>query len=109
MLPASGRRRRASKAPGLPLKASWMTSFTSKEKELLVSLGRDWIVPGDEDISSGAISKKRLKSQSEGFMNFSSTFEASQEAPGLAQPPPEGVQHVSRESKSVLPFCSRAV
>ena len=58
-----GRRRRASKASGLQLRASWATSFTSKEKELLVSLGRDCVVPGDENISSGVISKKRLKSQ----------------------------------------------
>ena len=83
-----GRRRRAtSKAPGLRLRASWATSFTSREKELLVSLGRDWIVPGDENISSGAISEKRLKSQSEGFTNFLSTFKELQEVPGLAQPP----------------------
>ena len=104
-----GRRRRASKAPGLPLKASWVTSFTNKEKELLVSLGRDWIVPGDENISSGAISEKRLKSQSTDFTNFSSTFKASQEAAGLARPPPEGVQQANRESESVLPFCSRVI
>ena len=85
-----------------------MTSFTNKEKELLVSLGRDCVVPGDENISSGVISKKRLKSQSTDFTNFLSTFKASQEAAGQAWPPPEGVQQVSRESESVLPFHSRA-
>ena len=105
-----GRRRRAtSKAPGLRFRASWTTSFTSKEKELLFSLVRDCVVPGDENISSGVISKKRLKSQSTDFTEFSSTFKASQEAAGLARPPPEGVQQVSRESESVLPFCSRVV
>ena len=104
-----GRRRRASKAPSLPLKASWVTSFTNKEKGLLVSLGRDCVVPGDENISSGVISKKRLKSQSTDFTEFLLTFKASQEAAGLARPPPEGVQQVSRESESVLPFCSRVI
>ena len=67
------------------------------------------MVPGDENISSGVISKKRLKSQSTDFTNFSSTFEVLQEAAGLAQPPPEGVQQVSRESKGILPFCSRVI
>ena len=105
-----GRRRRAtSKAPGLRLRASWATPFTSREKELLVSLVRDCMVPGGENISSGAISKKRLKSQSIDFTSFLSTFEVPQEAAGLAWPPPEGVQQVSRESESVLPFCSRVI
>ena len=67
------------------------------------------MVPGDENISSGVISKKRLKSQSEGFTNFLSTFKVSQEESELARPPPEGVQQVSRESESVLPFCSRVI
>ena len=103
------RRRATSKAPGLRLRASWTTSFTSKEKELLFSLVRDCMVPGGENISSGAISKKRLKSQSTDFTEFLLTFKASQEAAGFAWPPPEGVQQVSRESESVLPFCSRVV
>ena len=103
-----GRRRRATpKAPGLRLRASWATSFTSKEKELLFSLVRDCMVPGDENISSGAISKKRLKSQSTDFTEFLLTFKASQEAAGLARPPPEGVQQVSRESAKVyFPFAA---
>ena len=67
------------------------------------------MVLGDENISSGVISKKRLKSQSTDFTEFLLTFKASQEAAGLAQPPPEDVQQVSRESESVLPFCSRVI
>ena len=111
MQPASGEEGGQPPKPlDLRLRASWATSFTSKEKELLVFLlVRDCMVPGDENISSGVISKKRLKSQSTDFTKFLLTFKASQEAAGLARPPPEGVQQVSRESESVLPFCSRVV
>ena len=102
-----GRRRRAtSKAPGLQLRASWTTSFTSKEKELLVSLGRDCVVPGDENISSGVISKKRLKSQSTDFTNFSSTFKASQEAAGLARPPLKVSSRSAGRVKVYFPFAA---
>ena len=64
------------------------------------------MVPGGENISSGAISKKRLKSQSTDFTEFLLTFKASQEAAGLARPPLRVSSRSAGRVKVYFPFAA---
>ena len=50
--------------PFFSVRASETKSFTRVENGVLVSLGRDWSVPGDEKIFSGSGSLKNSVSQS---------------------------------------------